>query len=103
MSLCQAFGWFNALDSRTKDWCTALMWSADIGISWKVQKGCSDKYPILFSLSGLQGNWIASGARAGCLLFFVRNQLVHVGVFSFLYAIIGFLNRDFSTNSGTQS
>ena len=22
---CQAFEWFNALDSRTKVWCTALM------------------------------------------------------------------------------
>ena len=30
---CQAFGWFSALDSRTQDWCTALMGSADIGIT----------------------------------------------------------------------
>ena len=30
---CQTFGWSNTLDSRTKVWCTALMWSADIGIS----------------------------------------------------------------------
>ena len=36
------------------------------------------------------------------LLFFVRDQVVRFGVPSFLYAIIGFLNRDVGTNSGTQ-
>ena len=83
------------------------MWSADIGISWR---GGSTKYrkavvistPFYFHRLAFSANWIASGARAGCLLLVIREQVVHVGVPSFLYAIIGYLNRDFSTNYGAQ-
>ena len=83
------------------------MWSADIGISWrggstKYRKAVAISTPFYFDRVAFSANWIASGAIAGCLLFVIREQVVHVGVPSFLHAIIGYLNRDFSTNSGAQ-
>ena len=85
------------MDSRTKDWCTALMWSADIGISWK---GGSTKYRKSVATSTpFYFHRVASKATG---LPVELEPAVHVGVPSFLYAIIGFLNRDFITNSGAQ-
>ena len=40
----------NASDSRTKDLCTSLMWSAGIGISWT---GGSTKYRKAAAISTL--------------------------------------------------
>ena len=57
---------------------------------YEVKKGCRDKYLILFSPGGLQGNWVASEVRAGCRLFFVRDYVVHVGVPTFFMQSQGF-------------
>ena len=65
-------------DSRIKDWCTALTWSADIGISWrggstKHRKPVAIGTPFYVHLMASRATGFASGARAGRLLFFVRD------------------------------
>ena len=47
------FEWFKASDSKTKDWCTAVLWSADISISWrggstKQRKAVAIRTPFYF-------------------------------------------------------
>ena len=83
------------------------MWSTHIGISGR---GRSTKYRKAVEISTLvyfhrvasRATGLPVESELAVCCFFVRDQVVHVGVPSFLYAIIGFLNRDFTTNSGTQ-
>ena len=83
------------------------MWSAGIGISWrggstKYRKAVAISTPFYFHRVASRATGMPVEPETGCLLFFVRDQFVHFGVPGFLYAIIWFLNWNFSTNSGVQ-
>ena len=70
---CQAF----ALDSRTRVWCTALVWSADLGKRWrsgstKFRKTVAINTPFYFHRVAFRATGLPLEPELAVCCFFVR-------------------------------